>query len=208
MYTALIADDHPFIRASVRFTLERAYCQVIGETDNGVDAVRLVRDREPDILVLDIGMPGLDGLEVIGRIRHMALRTRVVVLTSQSSEHFSLRCKKGGAKGFVSKLDDLSDLGKAVAAVMSGYTYFPDVGMSSVCALEDNLSEADCLALLTDREMLVLQQLARGLSNKAIGDGMLLSNKTISTYKQRLLNKLRACSLVDLADIARRHHLI
>lgn len=91
---------------------------------------------------------------------------------------------------------------------MSGYTYFPEVALSSVSRVDVRASEAECIASLTNRELLVLQQLARGLSNKAIGDAMLLSNKTISTYKTRLIEKLRVKSLVDLADVAKRNLLI
>ncbi|MGC1332572.1 LuxR C-terminal-related transcriptional regulator, partial [Pseudomonas sp.] len=97
---------------------------------------------------------------------------------------------------------------KAVQAVTSGYSYFPDVALSSVHRGDSLDSESQCISRLTDRELLILQQLARGYSNKAIGDAMLLSNKTVSTYKTRLIEKLRVKSLVDLADLARRHALI
>jgi two-component system response regulator EvgA len=208
MYTALICDDHPFVRASVRMTLEHEYFNVVGETDNGVEALRMVRELDPDILVLDIAMPAMDGLEVVERIRAQNLRTRVLVLTSQPPDYFSLRCLKVGAAGYVCKSDNLLELGKAAAAIMSGYRYFPEVRHSSVCHVDIASSEAQCIARLTDRELMILQQLARGYSNKEIGQAMLLSNKTISTYKARLIEKLRVKSLVDLADIARRNALI
>ncbi|MFZ0155845.1 LuxR C-terminal-related transcriptional regulator, partial [Pseudomonas sp.] len=97
---------------------------------------------------------------------------------------------------------------KAVRAVLSGYTYFPEVVLSSINQQDLRATEAQCIARLSDREVLILQQLARGLSNKAIGEAMLLSNKTISTYKMRLIEKLRVKSLIDLADLARRNLLI
>lgn len=208
MYTAMIVDDHPFIRASVRMALEHDYFEVVAETDNGVDALRLVRDLEPDLLVLDIAMPGLDGLEVVTRIRSLLLRTRILVLTSQAADYYSLRCMKMGATGYVCKTNNLQELGKAALAIMSGFTYFPDVSLSSVYQADYTATEHDCIASLTDRELLILQQLARGLSNKEIGASMLLSNKTISTYKTRLIDKLRVKSVVDLADVAKRHALI
>jgi two-component system response regulator EvgA len=95
-----------------------------------------------------------------------------------------------------------------VRAVLSGYSYFPEVALSSVNRRDLQATEAQCIASLTDRELMVLQHLARGYSNKAIGEAMLLSNKTISTYKIRLLEKLRLSSLIDLADFARRNALI
>ncbi|BBU43862.1 response regulator transcription factor [Pseudomonas monteilii] len=208
MHTALVVDDHPFIRATVCMLLRQQRVQVVGQADNGIDAVRLVRELAPDLVILDIAMPGLDGLEVIARIKACGLACKVVVLTSQLAEAYSLRCLQAGAAGYVAKTDDLDELGKAVAAVLSGFTYYPEVAMSSVCRRDLRTSEAQCIASLTDRELTVLLYLARGYGNKAIGETMLLSNKTISTYKTRLLEKLRLTSVVDLADFARRNQLI
>lgn len=208
MPTVLVVDDHPFIRASVCMQLRQDQLDVIGQADNGVDAVRLARELAPDIVILDLLIPGLDGLEAITRIMGMERPCKVLVLTSQPAESFSLRCMKAGASGFVSKTDDLTALSKAVMAVLSGYTYFPDVALSTVNRRELEDDEAQSLARLSDRELVVLQQLAKGMSNKAIGEAMLLSNKTISTYKARLIEKLKVTSLIDLADVARRNGMI
>lgn len=208
MSKVLVVDDHPFIRASVCMQLRQDQLEVVAQADNGVDAVRLAREQCPDIVILDLLIPGLDGLEVIGRIMGMERPAKVLVLTSQAAESYSLRCMKAGASGFVSKTDDLLALSKAVVAVLSGYTYFPEVALSSVNRRELEDDEAQSIARLSDRELVILQQLARGMSNKAIGDAMLLSNKTISTYKARLIEKLKVASLIDLADVARRNGLI
>lgn len=208
MNTAMIVDDHPFIRASVRMLLRQEDFVIVAETDNGVDALRLFREHEPDIAILDISIPRMDGLEIITRVKAANMSMKMLVLTSQVAGYFSLRCMRLGASGFVSKNDDLSELRKAVLAIASGYTYFPEISLSSVNRFDCMASETQRIERLTDRELLILQQLARGLSNKAIGDAMLLSNKTISTYKTRLLEKLRVASQVDLADLARRHSLV
>lgn len=208
MYSAVVVDDHPFIRATVCSLLGQLRIKVVGQADNGVDAVRLARELAPDLIVLDIAMPGLDGMEVISRVKASARSSKIVVLTSQLACAYSLRCMQAGAAGYVAKTDELDELGKAVRAVLSGYSYFPEVTLSSVHKQDVHATEAQCLASLTDREMIVLQYLARGMSNKAIGEAMLLSNKTISTYKVRLLEKLRVHSLIDLADLARRNSLI
>ncbi|WP_274293573.1 response regulator transcription factor [Pseudomonas putida] len=208
MFKAVVVDDHPFIRSTVCMLLRQEQLEVVGQADNGIDALHLAREQTPDLIILDIAMPKLDGLEVIARIRAMPRPAKALVLTSQLAEAYSLRCMQAGAVGYVSKTDDLGELCKAVHAVMSGYTYFPDVTLSSVHHQDLRASEAHCIARLSDRELMVLQHLARGLSNKAIGEIMLLSNKTISTYKSRLLEKLRVSSLVDLADLARRNLLI
>ena len=208
MYKAMIVDDHQFIRASVRMLLRQEQFDVVAEADNGVDAMRLIREYEPDIAILDISIPRMDGLEIIARVKAAHMSMKMLVLTSQVPGYFSLRCMRLGASGYVSKNDDLSELRKAIMAIMSGYTYFPEISLSSVNRYDCQATETQRIERLTDRELLILQQLARGLSNKAIGEIMLLSNKTISTYKTRLLEKLRVTSQVDLADLARRHSLI
>ena len=208
MHTALVVDDHPFIRSSVCMQLRMDNLEVVGQADNGIDAIVLARERVPDVIILDLLIPGLDGLEVIARIKAMPRPAKVVVLTSQLSENFSLRCMQAGASGFVSKTESLKTLSKAVMAVLSGYTYFPDVALSSVDRRDVLVNEAQALASLTNRELVILQHLARGLSNKSIGEAMLLSNKTISTYKARLIEKLKVGSVIDMADIARRNGLI
>lgn len=208
MSRVLIVDDHPFIRAGVRLVLSQEGFEVTGEADNGIDAVQMARESSPDLIVLDISIPRLDGLEVIGRLNGVASGIKVLVLTSQSAECFAPRCLKAGAAGFVSKSGDLSELVRAAKAVMDGYTYFPAIAVSSVRRTDVISSEADRIALLSDRELMILQYLARGLTNKEIGEAILLSNKTISTYKARVIEKLNVKSLVDLADLARRNSLI
>jgi len=208
MSKVLVVDDHPFIRASVCMQLRQDQHEVVGQADNGVDAVRLARECSPDIVILDLLIPGLDGLEVISRIRGLERPCKLLVLTSQPAENYSLRCMKAGASGFVSKTDDLVALSKAVVAVLSGYTFFPAVALSTVNRRELEDDEAQSIARLSDRELVILQQLARGMSNKAIGEAMLLSNKTISTYKARLIEKLKVASLIDLADFARRNGVV
>ncbi|WP_286914249.1 MULTISPECIES: response regulator transcription factor [unclassified Pseudomonas] len=208
MSKVLVVDDHPFIRASVCMQLRQDQHEVVGQADNGVDAVRLARECSPDIVILDLLIPGLDGLEVISRIKGLERPCKLLVLTSQPAENYSLRCMKAGASGFVSKTDDLVALSKAVVAVLSGYTFFPAVALSTVNRRELEDDEAQIIARLSDRELVILQQLAKGMSNKAIGEAMLLSNKTISTYKARLIEKLKVASLIDLADFARRNGVI
>ena len=208
MPTALVVDDHPFIRASVKMVLQLENFQVVGEADNGADAVQLARTHLPDIMVLDIGIPRLDGLEVISRIASMKLPIKTLVLTSQPASYFSARCMKAGATGFVSKLDDMTDLGKALKAIMSGYSYFPSLATSTVRRSDIEDGEVEQISKLSDREMMVLLQLVKGVSNKQISEDLMLSNKTISTYKVRLIQKLNVASLVDLADLAKRHQLV
>ncbi|MBW1250627.1 response regulator transcription factor [Pseudomonas tolaasii] len=208
MHKAVVVDDHPFIRSTVKMILKQENFEIVAEADNGADAVQLVREHLPELLVLDIAMPKLDGLDALGRIADLGLPVKVLVLTSQSAEFFSMRCMKAGAAGYVSKGDDLSELIRAVKTIMSGYTFFPNLTVISVRRNDIEATERALIQSLSDRELTILQQLAKGLSNKQIGDSMLLSNKTISTYKARLIEKLNVTSLVHLSEFAKRNQLI
>lgn len=203
----LIVDDHPVVVLSLKIILEQNGFQVIAETNNGVDALKLIKELSPDAVILDIGIPQLDGLEVIERSRKLLKCPPILVLTAQPSDHFVSRCIQAGASGFVSKQKDMYEVTSALKAILTGHSYFPIVNNSNMIS-KSSQDETELIKKLSTREMVVLQQLAIGLSNKEIAERMLLSNKTISTYKTRLLEKLNAKTLVDIIDIAKRHQLI
>lgn len=205
---ALIVDDHPFIRATVKYLLKQEGFDVIFEAGNGADALQIAREERPDIVILDLAMPKLGGLEVISRIKALELPCKILVLTSYLAVFFSTRCMRAGAMGFVAKTGELDELQKAIRAIRSGYSCFPSVATSSVRRDDLQTTEQELVNSLSDREVTVLQRLATGLTNKEIAEDMLLSHKTISTYKTRLKEKLRMSSVVHLSKFAQRNHLI
>lgn len=207
MGKVLIVDDHPVIRLAIKLLLEREGHTVIAETDNGVDALTIIKTQHPDLVILDIGIPKIDGLEVLARLSAVKPRPRTLILTSQPADLLAFRCMKAGAAGFVTKGDNLEELQRAVWAALSGYSFFPTDILSTVNPTISNSSEHAMLNSLSDREIMVLQMLAQGKTNKEIGDSLLLSNKTISTYKTRLQLKLNAFNLVALVDFAKRNGL-
>ena len=202
MRKAIIVDDHPFILATVRMLVINAGFQVVAECDNGIEALQQCESLQPDLLVLDLGIPGLGGLEVIRHLRERKNACKIVVLTSQNSEQFTLPCIQAGASGYVSKNDNLSMLTDVINAVMSGYSLFPQV---SAATGETTAAGTEKLARLSHREMLVMKYLINGLSNKEIAETLSLSEKTISTYKTRLYTKLNVSNLLELADVASRY---
>ncbi|MDB6047352.1 MAG: DNA-binding response regulator, LuxR family [Pseudomonas sp.] len=208
MRKALVVDDHPIVRATVKMVLKQENFEIVAESGDGADAVQQAREVAPDLVVLDISMPKLDGLEVIRRIVDLNLSTRILVLTSLEPGLYLKRCMNAGAAGFISKIDDLDDLRRAVKVLMSGYTYFPNLNIGSVRRSDTEMNEARVIESLSDRELLIFKHLALGLSNKEIGDLMLLSNKTISTYKTRLLERFEVTSVVSLAEVAKRNSII
>ena len=204
----LIADDHPLIRSAMKLLLESDGHEVVAEADNGADAVQLARKHNDDLIILDITMPGLDGLEVINRIRASEVKSRILVVTSQSPLFYSQRSMKAWAAGLITKGQDLTELMRAVKVIMDGYTFFPFLAASSVRNSDTSMSDIELIQNLSARELYILQQLARGLSNKKIAEDMILSSKTISTYKARLIEKLNIKSVVYLAEFAKRNDLI
>ncbi|MGA9700821.1 response regulator [Pseudomonas sp.] len=205
---ALVVDDHPFIRATVKYLLKQEGFDSIFEAGNGADALQLARQECPDIIILDLAMPRLGGLEVISRIKALDLPCKILVLTSYLAVFFSTRCMRAGAMGFVAKTGELDELQKAIRAIRSGYSCFPSLPTSSVRRDDLQSTEQELIESLSDRELTVLQMLALGLGNNEIARSMLLSHKTISTYKTRLKEKLRMSSVVHLSKFAQRNHLI
>ncbi|GLH41381.1 DNA-binding response regulator [Pseudomonas atacamensis] len=204
----LIVDDHPAVRMTVRHLLESEGCSIIGETDNGSDALLLIRELRPDTLVLDIGLPHVDGLTIIDHLATQRSPIKIIVLTAQESNHIAIRCMQAGAHGFVNKHQDLCELIHAIRAVNDGLGYFAQqVLPRTYIDLLQERQEAQ-FKTLSNRELDVLQQLAQGLSNKQIAERMSLSAKTISACRVRLLIKLNARTLGDLYEVASYNGLL
>lgn len=206
MKTALVVDDHSFIRLATRILLEKEGFRVL-EASNGAEAMQLARENSIDLTVLDLSLPGPDGLELIERLITQLLCTIIVVLTGQPPEFYAARCQHAGALAYVSKDGDLDVLRQAVKAVMSGHSYFPSLGFSGRSPGSIAASEALLIHSLSSRELSVLRYIARGMSNKDMAEVLMLSDKTVSTYKARLIEKLGMESVVALADFARRNGL-
>ncbi|MGF6399481.1 two-component system response regulator EvgA [Pseudomonas frederiksbergensis] len=206
MKKVLLVDDHPVVRAAVRLVLELEGFKRISEASSGSEAISLLHEHSFNLVVLDLVMPGGDGLELLERIRASDWSCLVLVFTSLDPLFFQERCMRAGAMAYVAKTNDLSQLHKAVHAVMTGYTYFARLPSGSQDAQQR--SEKQMIDKLSNRELTILQYLARGKSNKAIAELMHLSHKTVSTYKTRLIEKLGVNAAVHLRDFAKRNHLI
>ncbi|MBF8753671.1 response regulator transcription factor [Pseudomonas guariconensis] len=203
MTTVLMVDDHPTVRLAVRMLLERERFQVIGEAGDGIDAVQQARLLRPDVVILDIGLPGLDGMEVIKRLQLLEPAPKIMVLTGQPADLYVRRCLDAGIAAFVNKDEDLDALVFALKALVKGYSTFPQMSVNS-SSLD---SECNRLESLSNREMEVLRRLTRGENNKFIGECMNLSAKTISTYRGRIMDKLKTESLVEMVDLAKRNNV-
>ena len=208
MSTIMIVDEHPIARHALRLLLESEGHTIVAESSNGTEALEVARRLRPNLLLLELSIPGLGGLEIIQRLARQAPEVRILVVTGQSSEYFAARSHEAGAFGFISKQTDLKQVGMAVKALLNGHTYFPRDTVLAVPHVQADKVEDNPLKALSARELTVLQMLAKGMTNNVIGERLLLSEKTISTYKTRVMHKLRAGSMLELFDIARRYGLV
>lgn len=207
MATIVIVDDHPAIRMAVGILLKNKGHEICGEFDNGIDALAQIRQESPDILVLDINIPRIDGFDVIKRCNELAMHPRIIVLSAHDSDHIKTRCIQLGVSAFVSKLDDLTKLSAVVEQVLAGYVLF-DHALRFDAVNKSDIDNENILKTLSMREMSVLMALVRGDNNKKIANDLVLSEKTISTYKTRLMTKLQLNNIVDLLNFAKRHNLV
>lgn len=201
MARILIADDHAVVRMAVRLLLEKAGHDVVGEAGTGSDAVSMARELLPDLIILDIDLPQLDGFDVLQRLCSGERAFRVLIFSGLGAEQCAIRCHRGGAVGYVSKDGDLSELLNAVTISLAGYTLFPAVSNAAM----GMGSESEAIRALSERELSVLRYLARGYRIRDIAQEFLLSEKTISTYKGRLIAKLQVENFVELVELAKRN---
>ncbi len=203
----LIADDHRIVREGIRALLERDGFTVVAEAENGWEAVRLARAHRPAVAVLDLSMPGLNGLAAAQEIRSALPRTGIVLLTMHMEEHQVETALKIGIHGYVLKTQAPECLNEAIRAVASGASYLsPSVASFVVGAyLSGTTPPPDPL---TARDRQVLQLVADGKSNKEIASELKLSVKTAESYRSRLMEKLDIHSTAGLVRYAIRLGLV
>ncbi len=213
MIRILLADDHAVIRRGLRLVLEEQQdFQVVGEASDGREAVTLAEDLKPDIAVLDITMPNLNGIEAARQISLKQPGTSIVVLSMHADESFVLRALKSGARGYVLKESREADLISAIRLVFEGKSFFsPAVSRmlveDYVRRLQDKDVE-DSYELLTLREREVLQLVAEGKSNKDVAAMLNLSVYTVETHRSNILEKLNLHSVPELILYAVRKGVI
>jgi DNA-binding NarL/FixJ family response regulator len=207
----LLVDDHELVRRGIRSLLEAEEdFEICAEAADGRQAVELARELMPDVVVMDIGMPGLNGIEATRRIRKTARRTEVLVLSLHESEHFAREVLAAGARGYVFKSDAAHEVVQAVRHIRSKKQYLTKRLADSTVrlGLAEKQSKKPVGSPLTRREREVMQLVAEGHSNRSISDVLKISIKTTETHRARIMRKLDLKSVADLVRYALREGII
>ncbi len=208
----LIADDHELVRRGVRSLLEsHADWEIVAEAADGAEAVQACKDSNPDLAILDIGMPNLDGMEATRQILALNPQIRVLILTMHDSEQVIREVIAAGARGFLSKADAGRDLIKAVEALQTHRTFFNSEAAELILNYYlggNRTTDSVSKGILTQREREVAQLLAEGKKTKEVAMSLHLSVKTAETHRTNIMRKLNLHSIADLTLYAVRNGII
>ena len=204
----LVADDHEIVRKGVRCLLDaQPGWQVMAEASNGREAVEQAKWLKPDVAILDIGMPSLNGLEAARQILKNDPHIKIVILTMHDSDSLVREVLKMGARGYVSKTDAMRDLVTAINAVRSGDTFF--TAKVAEVVLEGYLDKSEATdSRLTPRQREIIQLLAEGKSSKEIAVALGLSTKTAETHRANIMKRLNCHSASEIVRYAVRNNII
>ncbi len=212
MTTIVLADDHLIVREGLRMLLQaEPDFSVIGETGDGLEAIQLVEKCKPDVLIADLMMPGLSGLEVTRQVSQRFPATRIVVLSVRAAEAYVLEALKNGASAYVLKASGSADLARAVREVMAGRRYLSaPLSERAIEAYVRKANEAklDPYDTLTGREREVLQLAAEGLTNAEIAERLAVSATTAMTHRSNLMKKLGLHNQTELVRFAMRRGIL
>jgi len=208
--TVLIADDHALVRAGLKRVLEESGdMEVVGEAANGQEAFAAYDTVHPDVVIMDISMPGMDGLESVDMILSRYRDAHILILTMHPEEHFALRALKAGCIGYLTKDASTQQLRDAVRTVAGGRRFLSNSGKDTVASqLLTHRGSGNKTDVLSDRELQILCMVARGLKLKEIANQLNLSIRTVETYESRVRQKLNLRNKADISRFAYQNKLV
>lgn len=206
----LVADDHRMVREGLIRLLELdGDIEVIGQADDGYECLNLVNKTEPDVVLLDLNMPNLDGLQVLNIMRQQKMKSKTIVLTIHNEVDYLVKALDGGCEGYVLKDSDFETLKKAILCVHSGEKY---IEPSLVPLLNASLAERDVMKEkihdLTKRELEVLKMVAMGAFNKEIGSALNISERTVKNHVSNIFKKIGVSDRTQAAVFAIKNNII
>jgi two-component system, NarL family, response regulator LiaR len=206
LLSVLLADDHAVVRKGIYdFLSADDELTVIAETDNGEEAWRLIQHQPPDVAILDIRMPGLNGIELTRRLKVHFPQVRILILTAYDDEPYVLMLLRAGIDGYLLKTAQSSDLVRAVKQVAAGQTVMdPSLTRLLIATLADTRQ----LEPLSERELAVVRGVARGWSNREIGRALVISERTVQGHLANVFGKLQANSRTEVVTVALQQGLI
>jgi two-component system invasion response regulator UvrY len=204
----LIADDHPIVREGLRKIFEKfPYVKVADEADNGQEVLNKIEQNDYDLVLLDISMPGRDGLDILKELRTKRPHLPILILSMYGEEQYAIKALKAGAAGYLTKKSVSDELIKAVHEITRGRKYISSSLAEKLALYIKNDREKPISELLSDREYLIMRMIAKGMTRKEIAAELSLSVHTISTYRARILDKLKIKNTAELIEYAIAQHL-
>ena len=210
MISVMVVDDHDLVRIGVQRLLRDAKgVDVIAEASNGEDAVTIAREKKPDVILMDINMPGMGGIESCKRIHRYLPDTKIIILTVHSDEPYPSRLLKAGASGYLTKGTGVDEMVLAIRQVHAGNRYISAEVAQAIALKPYTSHEKDELFnSLSEREMQVMMMITSGEKVATISDALCLSPKTVNSYRYRLFEKMGVDNDVGLTHLAIRHGII
>ncbi|AVX37388.1 MULTISPECIES: acid-sensing system DNA-binding response regulator EvgA [Yersinia] len=202
--SAIIVDDHPLARIAIRNLLENEGIAVSLEASDGAEALALIESHQPEIVILDVDIPTLTGIEVVETLRKKQYNGIIIVVSAKNNIFYGKRSADAGANAFVSKKEGMANITAAINAAQNGYSYFPFSLSGFVGSLN---SEEEKLQSLSSQEIKVMRHILNSMDTAQIASEMNISSKTVSTYKSRLMEKLECRSLMELFSFASRNKI-
>lgn len=208
MIRLILVDDHELVRTGVRRLLEdQTDYEIVAEACCGEDAITQVREHEPDVILMDLNMPGIGGLEATRKLKHSHPKLRIIIVTMVDDVVFPTKLLKAGASGYITKGANIDEITRAIREVLANKRYIsPDLAQKmATMPVDGDKSPFD---ELSERELQVLMMLMEGHRVNDISDKLCLSPKTISTYRYRLYDKLDVKNDIELTRLAMEHGII